>query len=257
MTTHLIIPDTHAHYQHHNKRAEWLGELIADVHPDVVVHIGDNWDMPSLSSYDRGKKCFQGRSYRADIDAGLDFHDRLWHRVKRRKKGLPRSVFCIGNHEQRIARAINLQPELEGAIGYQDLQLDRYYDDVVDYEGSTPGHIDIDGITYAHYFISGVAGRPVGGEHPATSLINKKFSSATCGHLHLVDWSTRMALNGKRIMGCFAGCYQDYNSDWAGVINNLWWSGVVIKRGVEDGRYDPEFVSLQQIKREYGRCSPG
>jgi hypothetical protein len=250
--THLIIPDSHAHYQHHNKRAEWLGELIADVKPDVVVNIGDCWDMPSLSSYDRGRRSFQGRSYRADIDAGLDFNERLWNRVTRRKKKLPRTVFLEGNHEHRIHRAIDLQPELDGAIGYSDLNLSEWYDDIILYEGSTPGHIEIDGVTYAHYFISGVAGRPVGGEHPATSLITKKLSSATQGHLHLADWSTRMALSGNPIMGCFVGSYLDYQTDWAGVISNLWWNGVVIKRNVENGCYDPEFVSLSRIRKEYG-----
>jgi hypothetical protein len=250
--THLIIPDSHAHYQHHNKRAEWLGELIADVKPDVVVNIGDCWDMPSLSSYDRGRRSFQGRSYRADIDAGLDFNERLWSRVTRRKKKLPRTVFLEGNHEHRIHRAIDLQPELDGAIGYSDLNLSEWYDDIILYEGSTPGHIEIDGVTYAHYFISGVAGRPVGGEHPATSLITKKLSSATQGHLHLADWSTRMALSGNPIMGCFVGSYLDYQTDWAGVISNLWWNGVVIKRNVENGCYDPEFVSLSRIRKEYG-----
>jgi hypothetical protein len=253
VTTHLVIPDAHAHYQHHNKRAEWLGELIADVKPDVVINIGDAWDMPSLSSYDRGRKSFQGRTYRADIDAGLDFQDRLWSRVKRRKKKRPLSVFCVGNHEQRIARAVDLQPELDGAVGYSDLQLDRWYDEIIHYEGTTPGHIEIDGITYAHYFISGVAGRPVGGEHPATSLITKKLSSATQGHLHLADWSTRMALDGQRIMGCFVGSYLDYQTDWAGVISNLWWNGVVIKRNVSDGCYDPEFVSIARLKKEYAK----
>jgi hypothetical protein len=253
MTTHLVISDTHAHPEHHNKRADWLGEFIADIKPDVVVHIGDNWDMPSLSSYDRGRKSFEGRRYRADIDAGLEFHDRLWRRVRRRKKKQPRTVFCIGNHEHRIHRSIELDAVLDGTIGYQDLDLEKYYDDIIDYEGQTPGHIEIDGITYAHFFISGVAGRPVGGEHPASSLITKKLSSATCGHLHLADWSTRMALNNKRIMGCFAGCYQDYGSDWAGVISNLWWAGVVVKRNVENGCYDPEFVSLDRLKREYAK----
>jgi hypothetical protein len=165
---------------------------------------------------------------------------------------LPRTVFLEGNHEHRIHRAIDLQPELDGAIGYSDLNLSEWYDDIVLYEGTTPGHIEINGITYAHYFISGVAGRPVGGEHPATSLITKKLSSATQGHLHLADWSTRMSLTGNRIMGCFVGCYQDYMADWAGVISNLWWSGVVIKRNVENGCYDPEFVSLSRIRKEYG-----
>ena len=39
--THLVIPDGHAHPDFHNKRAEWLGALIADVKPDVVINIGD------------------------------------------------------------------------------------------------------------------------------------------------------------------------------------------------------------------------
>jgi hypothetical protein len=248
----LIIPDAHAHPEFHNKRAEWLGELIADVKPDVVVNIGDNWDMPSLSSYDRGRKSFQGRTYEADINAGLDFNDRLWRRVLRRKKKLPRRIFLEGNHEHRINRTIDLQPELEGAIGYSDLRLDEWYTDYVPYEGTTPGCIVVDGISYAHYFVSGVAGRPVGGEHPATSLITKKLSSATQGHLHLVDFSTRMALDGRRIMGCFVGSYQDYESPWAGVINRLWWNGVVIKRNVSNGCYDPQFISIDALRKEYG-----
>ena len=56
--THLIIPDPHSHPNHHNKRAEWLGALIADVKPDVVINIGDVADMPSLCSYDKGTKGF-------------------------------------------------------------------------------------------------------------------------------------------------------------------------------------------------------
>lgn len=249
--THLIIGDQHAHFQHHNKRADWLGELIADVKPDVVINIGDAADMPSLSGYDRGKKSFQGRTYKADIEAHLEFQDRVWGRVKRRKKSLPRRVFCIGNHEYRITRAIDLQPELEGAIGLGDLRLSDYYDEVVDYEGNTPGLIEIDGVTYAHYFIGGIAGRPLSGAHPADTLITKKLSSATCGHTHLADWSTQIDLRGRRVMGCFVGCFQDYHADWAGVVNGLWWRGIVIKRGVEAGSYDPSFVSLERLRQEY------
>jgi len=208
--------------------------------------------MPSLSSYDKGRKSFQGRTYKADIDAHLDFQDRLWSTVRRQKRRLPRSVFLEGNHEHRIIRAIDIQPELEGTIGLEDLQLERYYSEFVPYEGSTPGLIEIDGIAYAHYFISGVQGRTLGGEHPATSLLTKKFSSATCGHTHIADWSTRITLTGRRIMGAFVGCYFDYNSDWAGVMNDIYWRGVFVAHNVEDGQYDPQFISLASIKREYG-----
>jgi len=252
VTSHLVIGDQHAHYQHHNKRAEWLSALIHDLKPDVVINLGDGADMPSLSGYDKGRKSFQGRTYRADIDAHLDFQDRLWSPLRRYKKRLPRSIYLIGNHEHRISRAIDVQPELEGAISLNDLQLDNWYDEIVHYEGSTPGTIDVDGIQYAHYFVSGVMGRAISGEHLATSLLSKRFVSSTCGHSHLADYSVRTNGQGRKIMGTVAGVYQDYECDWAGVTQDLWWKGVVFKRNVVNGVYDPEFISLNTIKKEYG-----
>jgi len=249
---HLVIPDPHAHPSHHNERATWLSKLISDIKPDVVVNIGDQWDFPALSGYDKGKRNFAGRSYKKDLDAGLDFSERLWGPLRKKKKKMPDRYFLIGNHEHRIDRALDLSPELEDTISYNDLDLDRHYNEVVHYEGQTPGIISIDGIHYAHFFVSGVMGRPVGGEHPAYSLLTKEFTSCTCGHIHVADWATRTIVNGRKIMGCVAGVYQDYDSDWAGEINKLWWRGVVIKRNVENGTYDPEFVSLERIRKEYG-----
>lgn len=252
MRTHLVIPDQHAHFQHNNRRADLLGRLMYDLRPDVVVNIGDAADMPSLSSYDRGRKSFQGRTYAADVASHLDFQDRLWHQFSRHKKRKPVSFALEGNHEHRIVRAIEIQPELEGSIGMGDLQFRRYYDEFIPYEGSTPGIVEVDGVSYAHYFISGVAGRNISGEHPATSLLTKKFSSSTCGHSHTADWSTRTLANGRRIMGCFVGCYFDYDADWAGVMNSLYWRGVMVAHNVEDGCYDPQFISLRTIEQEYG-----
>ncbi len=252
MTTHLVIPDCHAHFQHHNRRAEWLGKLILDVKPDVVINIGDTWDMPSLSGYDRGKRSFQGRTYRADIDSGLDFNDRLWGTVRKAKTKLPKRYFFVGNHEQRIAKAIDLQPELDGAIGFNDLCLSDHYDEVIGYEGSAPGTLEIDGITYGHYFISGIMGRSISGEHHATALLNRHYQSLTCGHSHLADLCFRTTASGRKIIGLVAGVYQDYISDWCGrEVQKLWWAGCVIKRNVEDGVYSPQFVSLSDIKKEY------
>jgi hypothetical protein len=211
--------------------------------------------MPSLSSYDRGKKSFQGRTYRADVDAHLDFLDRTFSIVRKAKRKMARYVFLEGNHENRIKKAINLQPELEGAIGFEDLELDRYFDDIVEYESSTPGVINLDGVNYAHYFVSGLMGRPVGGEHPATSLISKQLESCSAGHNHLADWSVRTTAQGRKIYGLFGGCFQDFDADWAGTANRLWWRGLVVKRGVSDGVYDPEFISLEQLKREYGKSA--
>lgn len=253
MSTHLVLPDPHAHPDYHNDRALWIGQLIADVQPDIVINLGDTADMPSLASYDKGKKSFQGRTYARDIAAHGDFQEKLWAATKRKKKKQPRKVTLVGNHEQRIERAIQVQPELEGTVTYSDLDLEHYYHDVVHYNGGTPGTILLDGVTYAHYFISGVMSRPIGGEHPAYTGISKFFTSVTQGHTHTFDYAIRARPDGTNVMGLVAGVAQDYQSTWAGDANKLWRRGVCIKRGVDRGTYDLEWISLSRLKQLYGQ----
>jgi hypothetical protein len=193
----------------------------------------------------------QGRTYQADIAAHADFQDRLWSTVRAAKRKLPLRVTLIGNHEQRIERAINIQPELEGVISYDDLDLEKYYDVVVPYSGSTPGTIELDGIVYAHYIVSGVSGRPISGEHLAYSLLAKRFTSCTVGHNHTLDYCVRTNAVGKKIMGMCAGTLQDYKPSFAGESSKLWWEGVTVKRRVENGTYEPQFVSLATLKKNY------
>lgn len=252
MTTHLVIPDPHCHPDHNNDRADLLAKLIIDLRPDVVVNLGDQFDMASLSGYDKGKRSFHGRSYRADIDHGIEFSERLWGPVRATKKRLPYRIFLEGNHEHRIERALDLSPEMEGTMGFKDFELDKYYDEVVRYDGATPGIITVDGIAYAHYFISGVMGRPISGEHPGYSLLSKLGSSVTAGHLHTTDYCVRTNVHGRKQHGLVAGCFFDYNNGWAGEANKLYWRGVIIKRNVHEGDYDPQWVSIEQLQKEYG-----
>ena len=249
---HLVIPDSHARPDYNNERFDWLGELIKEVRPDVVVNLGDGADMASLCSYDKGKKSFHGRTYRKDIDAFLDSQERLWSPIRRTKKRLPYSVYLVGNHEQRIDRAIELSPELDGTVSLDDLQLLEWYDQVRDYDGGTPGVLELDGIHYAHYFVSGIMGRPIGGEHPAHALVTKRLVSSTCGHSHIADYCIRTNGDGRKVYGCVAGVYQDYRASFAGAANDLWWKGVVLKTNVENGCYDIQWISMDTIRKEYG-----
>lgn len=228
-----------------------MSQLIIDLQPDVVINLGDQFDMSSLSGYDKGKRSFVGRSYKNDLNSGLEFSERLWEPVRARKKRLPYRIYIEGNHEHRIEKALDLNPELVGTIDFEDYDLDRYYDEVIRYEGSTPGIIEVDGINYSHYFISGVLGRPISGEHPAYSLSTKLGGSVTAGHLHTVDYNVRTDVYGRKRHALIAGCFFDYNSDWAGSANDLYWRGVVVKRNVFNGEYDPEFISMNQLVKEY------
>ena len=249
---HLIIPDAHAAPGVKNDRALWVGELIADTKPDVVINLGDVAEMHSLCQYDKGKAAFEGKNYQGDINAARDFTEKMKHRVKLRKKRQPEWVVHEGNHEERIRRALNLRPELEGIMSMQDLGWEEDYDNVVWYNGGSPGVNILDGVAYAHYMVSGVMGRAIGGEHPAYSLITKRFHSCTVGHLHLFDHCIRTRGDGKKMQGLVAGCFFDHFQAWAGQANNLYWPGVFIKHNVEDGNYDLQMVSLKQLKEEYG-----
>lgn len=249
---HLVLPDPHAHPDFSNERADWVGRLIVDLKPDVFINLGDQWDLSSLSSYDKGKASFHGRAYKKDLDAGLDFNERLWAPIRKAKKKRPLSIFLEGNHEERLTRALEQAPELDGTIGFGDFDLNRYYDEVVRYKGGTPGVIEVDGISYAHYFVTGISGRNVSGEHPAYTLLTKQFQSATMGHMHTYDHCVRTDASGRRINGLVAGVYQDYDSPWAGELCKLWSRGVVIKREVENGDYNLQWVSIKQLQKEYG-----
>jgi hypothetical protein len=94
--THLVVPDQHAAPGFHNDRADWLGQLIKDIKPDVLINIGDAADMSSLSSYDKGKAQFHGRNYEKDINAHLDFQERMMSPMRRSKKKQPYRVFFGG-----------------------------------------------------------------------------------------------------------------------------------------------------------------
>jgi len=246
---HLIIPDSHAHPDHNNDRFEWLGKLILDVKPDVVVNMGDMADMPSLSTYDRGTKGFEGRRYKLDVDSVIDAQERMFEPIKKAKRKKPRYVMCEGNHENRINRAISSDAILDGTIGVSDLGYNRFGWEVHDF--LVPAVVDR--IAYSHYFTSGVMGRPVGGENAAKSLLSKQHMSATAGHTHTLDFATDTNAANERIMGLVCGVYQDYDSGWNNAQSEgLWWSGVVVKREIENGCYDPQFISIKAIKKEYG-----
>src|SRR3990167_1076141 len=69
MSKHLVIPDCQVKPGVDLDYLRWIGNYCVKKQPDVIVCLGDFADMPSLSSYDMGKKSFEGRRYKDDIKA--------------------------------------------------------------------------------------------------------------------------------------------------------------------------------------------
>lgn len=251
MTTHLVIPDTQVKEGVPLDHLEWIGRYILDKRPDTVVHLGDHWDMPSLSSYDRGKIQFEGRRYKADVLAGNRALKALDHPVDqfnygRRRRGqdeyLPRRVLLRGNHEYRILRAVEENAHLEGIIGYHDLDTRDW--EVHDF--LVP--VDIDGISYSHFFANPMTGKPIGGM--ALTRLKTIGTSFTMGHQQTLDYALRF-VRGRSQHALVAGSCSLHEEDYKGPQGNAYWNGIIMKHQVEDGSYDPMFVSLDYLCRRY------
>jgi hypothetical protein len=245
---HLIIPDAHAKPGVSNERFEWLGRYIHETVPDVVVCIGDWGDMESLSSYDKGKKSFEGRRYKKDVQCVIDAQERMFYWVNQMEKK-PRMIMCLGNHDQgRISRVIQTHSEFEGLISIDDLKYKEFGWEVYKFLD----RVVVDEICYSHFFTSGVMNRAIGGENAAASLIKKQFMSCTAGHSHMRDFAERTRADGKKMMGLVVGCYFEHDENYATVANSLWWRGLVMKHHVADGEYEPEFVPIEALRAKYG-----
>lgn len=252
MNSHLIIPDPHNHPDHNNDRFEWVSSLILDLKPTHVICIGDWADLPSLCSYDKGTQGFEGRRYVRDIAHNEDALEKFHNPLRKRKKKQPKKWMLHGNHEYRIERAISVDAvHLDGIISVNDLNYREYGWEVVPYNGSSPGISEIDGIAYSHFFTSGVMGRPIGGEHPAYQMLTKQYVSSVQGHTHTTDYCVRSDPFGNHVQSLVCGCFIDYFAEWAGEANKMWWRGVVYLTNVSDGQYDPQWISLDAIKKAY------
>ena len=254
MTKHLVIPDTQVKPNGSVDHLRWAGEYAAEKKPDVIIHLGDHWDMPSLSVYDVGKKSFEGRRYADDIQAGLKGmaaflapiraeQQRL--RINKKKRWNPRLVFIIGNHEQRIERAIESDAKLEGLIGYKDLQLDKLGWETHDFLAP----VVIDGICYSHYFTSGVMGRPVSS---AKLLIQKKMMSCVMGHVQDREIAYARKADGSHVTGLFAGIFYVHDEDYLTPQTNGSWSGIWMFHDVNDGAFHEQPISIESLRRKYG-----
>jgi hypothetical protein len=70
VTRHIVLPDTQVKPGVDTVHLEWAARAIVEYKPDVIVHLGDHWDLPSLSMHDApGSKEAEGRNVKSDMGA--------------------------------------------------------------------------------------------------------------------------------------------------------------------------------------------
>jgi hypothetical protein len=244
---HMVIPDIQAKPNVDHDHLEWIANYAIEKRPDVIIQIGDWADMPSLSLYDKGKRCYEGRRYVKDVEAAnysLERFERTleeYNRAHPEDPYNPQKVITYGNHEFRIERATQLDASLDGKLTLEDLDFERRGWQCHNFLEV----VKIDGIEYSHYFISGNMGRPVS---TAAALLRARNGSATMGHVQNCD----LAIHKQtQHMALFAGICYTHDETYLGPQGNATRRQIVMKHEVDDGRYDPMFVSLRYLKKKY------
>lgn len=249
-----VIPDCQVKPNQSYEYLSRVGRYLAEKKPDVIVNIGDFADMPSLSSYDVGKKSFEGRTYQADIEASIEAMSVLMHPIRqmqyrqsknKKKVYNPRLVLTLGNHENRINRAINNDRKLEGLISVDDLEYEAFGWEVHDFLDV----VVIEEIAFSHYFTSGTMGRPA---TTANAQLNKKHMSCIAGHQQGLQIATGYRADGRMLTSIIAGSCYEHDEDYLGPQGNKHWRGLLMLHNVEDGSFDLTTIPLHYLEKKYG-----
>lgn len=255
--THFVIPDTQVKPNVSLEYLRWVGEYMASRKPDVIIHLGDHADMESLSSYDKGKRSAEGKRVKEDIKSAIQgmnvllkpIYDLQQEELRQFGKVYykPRMVLTLGNHEQRINRHVDANPELHGFLSYDDLRYEENGWEVYDFLKP----VSVNGVTYVHYMANPMTGKPYGGT--AMNILKNVGESFTQGHKQTLDVHTRfLPSSGRQQWSIIAGACYTHEEEYKGYQGNKHWRGVVVKHNVEDGSYNPMFVDLDYLKKRYG-----
>jgi hypothetical protein len=252
----LVIPDMQIKPNIDLRFVYAIGQLIVAKKPDIIVNLGDMADMPSLSSYDKGRKSHEGKRYLNDVESVVTAQEILFDPLRgynelaaiKRNNLLPYDplrLFLGGNHEDRGNRAVEADSSLEGTLRiFEDLKLANYWTKVYEFMRV----ITIQGTAYSHYFGTGIMNKPAG---TAQLQLNKLHMSCISGHQPGRQTYTAKAADGRLLTSIIAGSSYDYDLDYMGIQGNKHWRGVIMLHNAIDGTFDEVYAPTSYLKEKY------
>lgn len=221
---------------------------IVETLPDVVVHLGDHWDMPSLSSYDKGKHSFNSRCYKTDIIIGNEYMDEFWQIILKGSMKKPdwdcKFYFCMGNHEYRRNKALDTAPtEYIGMLKEYDFNLELW-----DKVNPFLKPMVINNVAFVHYVSNEFSGRAVS---TASAGLVRRHQSFVAGHKQTLDYAEASTMDGRRIMGLIMGACYYHDEEYKGPQSNSHFRGVAYLRNVYKGEWEMEVRNLKTLDKKY------
>ncbi len=237
---HIVIPDVQVRPGVPLEHLMWVGNYIAEKRPDAVICIGDFADMESLSKYDMGTIRGENKRLQRDLIVAREAMDRLTQPFKL-PDYQPELHLTMGNHEERLDRFANEHPYLEEVVGTHMLNYAAWGWKVHPFLKP----VSVDGVDYCHYFITGESGRPV---TSAAALLRRRHRSAVMGHNQKTDVAFHPVTHQWAI---FSGICNLHDEHYLGPQGNNVRRQILVLHEVEDGRFDPMFVSLKFLRKAY------
>lgn len=248
----IVIPDTQVKVGADTEHIRAAARYIVDHRPDVVVILGDWWDMESLSVYNSVKQA-EGLRIRDDIDAGKNAMNEFMAILRGGigKRSFPRLVFTHGNHSMavRLPRFIEKHPELDGMIEDETTPfLEEHGFEVYPFLEVA----NVEGIRIAHYIQNphSLKGSPLGGN--VLTMLKNAGHSFIMGHQQTYQYHKRFLSDGTIQIGVVAGAFYPHHEDYMSPQGNEHWRGIFMLNEVKNGGGDMCEVSLNYLMEEYG-----
>jgi len=251
----IVIADTQIKPDSPTDHLKALSRYIWRHKPANLVHIGDHWDLPSLSKYASPLE-MEGRRLYDDLEAGFNAF-RIIDSVTKAKNSngkrgkdkeyKPDKYFLKGNHENRLSRFISSNPVLEGCF-----DLSKFVEDQGWQVKEMNDPLWLFGTAFSHYMENPHSSRAVGGS--MENKLNKFPHSFVHGHQQQFQYARRQNLLGKPHFGACAGSFVLEDEGYRGANNTeargfLHLRGFINRFGFVD--HDVDFISVERLLQEY------
>lgn len=249
----LAIGDLHQDPRHPDRLnvLTWIARYASLHRFDHIVQIGDwsTWD--SVNQHDRNDTA--GARHKPSIARDME---NLKDSLAAWRAGIdpdykPRQTVVLGNHENRLERFENANPEALGMFtGERDQSFLQY-----GWKTRPYGELFyIEGVAFTHHPVNGV-GRAFGGETGPQRAASKTTVPMVSGHTHKRQVHDAAKIGPVDVISMVEiGCALPWGTVESYAKHGMtgWWYGVVpmtVQGGVIT---DLSFVSMLTLEREYG-----
>ncbi len=248
----LVIGDLHQdpRQEHRVHCLTWIARYASEHRFDRIIQIGDWSSFDSVNQHDKNDT-FAARSkpgIRADLDNLLQSHQAF--RLGMDKDYRPKMDFLLGNHEHRLERFENANPEAQDTF---TLERDQTF---VQHGWRTRPYGElfyVEGVAYTHHPTNG-AGRAYGGKTGPQRAANESTVPVVSGHTHRRQVHDSPKIGPLDVVSMVeVGCAMPWGEVEPYAKHSLtgWWWGICPMTVQGGAITDLNFVSMLNLRDRY------